>query len=162
MNGEEIRIGQGFDVHPYLDEGDTSAKPLVLGGVSFDGARGLAAHSDGDVIAHACTDAVLGAVGLGDIGTLFPDNDESLAGADSIGMLAEAVAQVAAEGWAVVNVDCTVVLDSPKISPNRDVMQQRLSTAVGAPVSVKGKRTEGMGGLQGGIHCYAVALVRKS
>jgi 2-C-methyl-D-erythritol 2,4-cyclodiphosphate synthase len=153
-----IRVGQGFDVHPFSDD---PARPLVLGGVTFPGARGLAGHSDADVIAHAVTDALLGAAGLGDIGQHFPDTDPALAGADSIDLLCRAVADVRAAGWAPENVDCTVVLEAPRLAPRRDAVVERLSAAVGAPVSVKGKRAEGLGALgrSEGVACFAVALV---
>ncbi|MCP5028536.1 MAG: 2-C-methyl-D-erythritol 2,4-cyclodiphosphate synthase [Actinomycetia bacterium] len=155
-----IRVGQGFDVHPFSDDPD---RVLVLGGVRFGGERGLAGHSDADVAAHACTDALLGAAGLGDIGALFPDTDPSLAGADSIGLLRLAAAQVRAAGWEPGNIDCTLVLDRPTLAPARDEMQARLSEAVGAPVTVKGKRTEGVGSLGRGegIVGMAVAIVTR-
>ena len=108
-----IRVGQGFDVHPFSDDD----RPLVLGGVVFEGERGLAGHSDADAIAHAVTDALLGAAGLGDIGQHFPDTDPALAGADSMGLLRQAVAAVRAAGWEPVNVDCTVVLEAPEAGP---------------------------------------------
>ncbi len=153
-----MRVGQGFDVHPWSDDPE---RPLVLGGVRFDGQPGLAGHSDADVVAHACTDALLGASGLGDIGQLFPDTDERWRGADSLDLLAEAARQVRRAGWEPANVDCTVVLDRPKLAPHRDAMQARLSAAVAAPVTVKGKRTEGVGSLGRGegVVCHAVALV---
>jgi 2-C-methyl-D-erythritol 2,4-cyclodiphosphate synthase len=153
-----VRVGQGFDVHPFTDD---PARPLVLGGVRFEGERGLAGHSDADVIAHAVTDALLGAAGLGDIGALFPDTDPSLAGADSVGLLRRAVEQVRAAGWAPGNVDCTVVLEAPKLAPRREDVERTLSEAVGAPVTVKGKRAEGLGALgrAEGIACFAVALL---
>jgi 2-C-methyl-D-erythritol 2,4-cyclodiphosphate synthase len=153
-----IRVGQGFDVHPFSDD---PARALVLGGVAFPGARGLAGHSDADVIAHAVTDALLGAAGLGDIGQHFPDTDPAFAGADSIDLLCRAVADVRAAGWAPQNVDCTVVLEAPKLAPRRDAIHERLSAAVGAPVTVKGKRAEGLGALgrAEGVACFAVALV---
>ncbi|MDH3679876.1 MAG: 2-C-methyl-D-erythritol 2,4-cyclodiphosphate synthase [Acidimicrobiia bacterium] len=159
MELESLRIGHGFDVHPFADDGD---RPLVLGGVTFAGEVGLAGHSDADVIAHACTDALLGAAGLGDIGTLFPDTESSLAGADSVAMLVGAVGTLVASGWRPLNVDCTVVLDRPKIAPHRDRMERILSGAVGAPVTIKGKRTEGMTELAGGIRCFALALVART
>ncbi|MEZ5407826.1 MAG: 2-C-methyl-D-erythritol 2,4-cyclodiphosphate synthase [Acidimicrobiales bacterium] len=151
-----LRVGQGFDVHPWSDN---PARPLVLGGRVFDGYPGLVGHSDADVIAHACTDALLGASGLGDIGSLFPDDDPALAGADSVALLSRVVAHLAGRGWAPVNIDCTVVLDEPKLAPHRDEIEARLTAAVGAPVTVKGKRTEQLPGLAGGIQCHAVALV---
>ena len=153
-----VRVGQGFDVHPFSDDPD---RPLVLGGVTFAGERGLAGHSDADVIAHAVTDALLGAAGLGDIGEHFPDTDAVYAGADSVELLRRAVADVRAAGWTPGNVDCTVVLDEPKLAPRRDELQARLTDAVGAPVTVKGKRPEGLGALgrSEGIACFAVAVV---
>jgi 2-C-methyl-D-erythritol 2,4-cyclodiphosphate synthase len=152
-----IRVGQGFDVHPFAADPD---RPLVLGGLRFPG-RGLAGHSDADPVAHAVTDALLGAAGLGDIGQHFPDTDPALAGADSIELLRRAVADVRRAGWEPQNVDCTVVLEAPKLAPRRDEMQRRLAEAVGAPVTVKGKRAEGLGALgrAEGIACLAVALV---
>jgi 2-C-methyl-D-erythritol 2,4-cyclodiphosphate synthase len=155
-----VRVGQGFDVHPFSDD---PARPLVLGGVHFDGERGLAGHSDADAIAHAVTDALLGAAGLGDIGQHFPDTDPALAGADSLVLLRRAVADVRAAGWEPGNVDCTVVLEAPKLAPRRDEVERRLSEAVGAPVTVKGKRAEGLGALGRGegIACFAVALVTR-
>jgi len=153
-----IRVGQGLDLHPYSDDPE---RPLVLGGVTFPGERGLAGHSDADVVAHAVTDALLGAAGLGDIGQHFPDTDPALAGADSLELLRRAVADVRAAGWAPANVDCTVVLDRPKLAPVKAELERNLSEAVGAPVTVKGKRSEGIGALGRGegALCLAVALV---
>ncbi len=155
-----VRVGQGFDVHPFSDD---PSRVLVLGGVQFEGQRGLAGHSDSDVAAHACTDALLGAAGLGDIGTMFPDTDPALAGADSIELLREAASQVRAAGWEPGIIDCTLVLDRPKLAPVRDQMQARLTDAVGAPVTVKGKRTEGVGSLGRGegVVGLAVAVVTR-
>jgi 2-C-methyl-D-erythritol 2,4-cyclodiphosphate synthase len=155
-----VRVGQGFDVHPFSDD---PTRVLVLGGVPFPGEPGLVGHSDSDVIAHAVVDALLGAAGLGDIGQRFPDSDPVWEGADSIGLLEQAVADVRAAGWAPANVDCTVVLESPKVAPRRAEMESRLSAAVGAPVTVKGKRAEGLGSLgrKEGIACFAVALVER-
>jgi 2-C-methyl-D-erythritol 2,4-cyclodiphosphate synthase len=153
-----VRVGQGFDVHPFSDD---PTRALVLGGVRFEGERGLAGHSDADVIAHAVTDALLGAAGLGDIGQHFPDSDPALAGADSLDLLRRAVADLRSAGWRPGNVDCSVVLEAPKLAPKRDAMQAALSEAVGAPVTVKGKRAEGLGALGRGegIACFAVAIV---
>jgi len=153
-----IRIGQGFDVHAFSDDPD---RPLVLGGVHFEGERGLAGHSDGDVVAHAVTDAVLGAAGLGDIGQHFPDTEPQWAGADSMDLLRRAVDDVRAAGWVPQNVDCTVILELPRLAPRRDEIAEQLSAAVGAPVTIKGKRAEGMGALgrKEGVACLAVALV---
>jgi 2-C-methyl-D-erythritol 2,4-cyclodiphosphate synthase len=151
-------VGQGFDVHPFSED---PTRALVLGGVRFDGARGLAGHSDADVVAHAVTDALLGAAGLGDIGQHFPDTDPALAGADSMELLRRSVADVRAAGWQPQNVDCTVVLEQPKLAPHRAEMQARLASTVGAPVTVKGKRPEGLGALgrAEGVACLAVALL---
>ena len=152
-----VRVGQGFDVHRFVDDAD---RPLVLGGVTFESERALAGHSDADVVAHACADALLGAAGLGDIGQLFPDTDPAWAGADSLELLAEATRQVRAAGWEPGNVDASRVTDHPKIAPMRDEMARRLSAAVGAPVTVKGRRPEGLGaiGRGEGVACWAVAV----
>ena len=140
---------------------DDPLRVLTLGGVVFPGERGLVGHSDADVVAHACADALLGAAGLGDIGEHFPDTDPRWAGADSLMLLTEVSTRVRTEGWEPVNVDCAVVLEAPKVAPNRAEMQHRLSVAVGAPVAVKANRAEGLGaiGRDEGIACYAVALV---
>jgi 2-C-methyl-D-erythritol 2,4-cyclodiphosphate synthase len=153
-----LRVGHGFDAHPHSDDPD---RALLLGGVRMAGAPGLAGHSDGDVVAHAVTDALLGAAGLGDIGTRFPDSDPALAGADSLALLRQATREVRAAGWRVLNVDCTVLAEAPMLAPHRAEMQQGLSDAVGAPVTVKGKRAEGLGavGRREGIACWAVALL---
>jgi 2-C-methyl-D-erythritol 2,4-cyclodiphosphate synthase len=153
-----MRVGLGFDVHPFSDD---DARALVLGGVAFEGAIGLAGHSDADVIAHAVIDALLGAAGLGDIGAHFSDTDPALAGVDSIELLRASVDALAGAGWRAVNVDCAVVLEAPKLAPHREAMQARLSAAVGAPVTVKAKRAEGLGaiGRGEGIAAWAVALV---
>jgi 2-C-methyl-D-erythritol 2,4-cyclodiphosphate synthase len=152
------RVGQGFDVHPWSDEPD---RPLVLGGVVVPGERGLAGHSDADVVAHAVADALLGAAGLGDIGTHFPDTDSRWQGADSLSLLAHVVSLVQAEGWSIGNVDTTVVLEAPKLAPHKAAMEKRLAGVVGAAVSVKAKRAEGLGALGRGegVACLAVALL---
>jgi 2-C-methyl-D-erythritol 2,4-cyclodiphosphate synthase len=156
----ELRIGQGFDVHPFSDD---RQRRLILGGVAFEGERPLLGHSDADVVAHAVADALLGAAGLGDLGTLFPDSDPAWAGADSIALLVEVGTQLEAAGWLAVNVDCVVVLEAPKLAPHRAAMEARLGEAVGADVSVKAKRAEGLGALGRGegIACWAVALVQR-
>jgi len=156
-----MRVGQGFDVHAFSDD---EARPLVLGGVAFPDGRGLAGHSDADVIAHACIDALLGACGLGDVGQHFPDDDDRFANADSIEMLANVVRLLTDKGWRPVNVDCSVVCEAPKLAPRRDEICRRLTQTVGAPVSVKGKRAEGLGALGRGegIACWAVALVERA
>ena len=155
-----MRVGQGFDVHRYSDD---PQRALVLGGVRFDDERGLDGHSDADAVAHACIDALLAAAGLGDIGQMFSDRDPAWAGADSIDLLRRAAGAVREAGWDPVNVSCTAVLDSPKLAPHRDIMQQRLSAAAGAPVIVTGRSTEGVGALGRGegVAAMAVALVAR-
>lgn len=156
----EIRVGQGFDVHRFSDDAD---RQLVLGGVRFEDARSLAGHSDGDAIAHACAEALLGAAHLGDIGTLFPDTDPAWSGADSLLLLAEVGRRVRAAGWLPGNIDCSVVTEEPHIAPQRAAMESRLSDAVGAPVSVKGRCPEGLGSLGRGegLACWAVAVLTR-
>jgi 2-C-methyl-D-erythritol 2,4-cyclodiphosphate synthase len=148
----------GFDVHAFSDE---PARPLVLGGVEVAPERGLAGHSDADVVAHAVADALLGAAGLGDLGDHFPDTDPQWAGADSLALLASVVERVRAAGWQPANVDCTVAIEAPRVGPHRSAMQERLTAAVGAPVTVKATTAEGLGfvGRGEGVACWAVALV---
>ena len=134
----------------------------MLGGVHFPGERALHGHSDADVIAHAVIDAMLGAAGAGDIGGLFPDTDPALEGADSIELLRTAAERLSEDGWFLINADCSIVLDAPKISPHRAVMEHNLSEAAGGPVTLKGKRTEGVTALGEGVQCYASALMVKS
>jgi 2-C-methyl-D-erythritol 2,4-cyclodiphosphate synthase len=154
-----MRVGLGIDVHAFASDDDP--RTLVLGGVVFEGGRGLRGHSDADVVAHACCDALLGAAGLGDIGLHFPDTDERWRGADSITFLEEVAAMVRGAGWEPVNIDCSVVCETPKLAPNRAAMCKRLSEAIGADVSVKATRPEHLGALgrEEGIACLAVALV---
>ena len=153
-----IRIGHGFDIHPFSDD---PQRVLVLGGVTFPGETALHGHSDADVIAHACTDAILSPAGLGDIGQLFPDTDAAYAGADSIVLLTEAVRRLHEIGGSVVNVDVTVVAERPKLAPRKHEIEHLLSSSIGAPVTVKGKRAEGLGALgrAEGVACFAVALI---
>ena len=155
----EIRVGHGFDIHPFSGDPD---RRMVLGGVSFDG-PGLAGHSDADAVAHAVIDALLGAAGLGDIGQRYPDTDPAQAGADSMALLADTVAAIRGDGWEVANVDCTVVLEAPRLAPRRDEMSDALTEVVGAQVSVKGRRAEGLGaiGRREGVACFAVALLQR-
>jgi len=154
-----LRVGQGFDVHRFADDD----RPLVLGGVTIPGERGLLGHSDADAVAHAVADSLLGAAGLGDIGMHFPDTDPRWKGADSLQLLREVTSLVARDGWRVENVDVNVVCERPKIAPHRAAMQENLAAAIGAPVSVKGRRAEGLGaiGRAEGIACLAVALLTK-
>lgn len=156
-----VRVGMGFDVHRFSPDPN---RALVLGGVTFEGARGLEGHSDADAVAHACADALLGAAGLGDIGQHFPDTDPAWAGADSIELLAEATRMVREAGWVPGNVDVSLVADAPRIAPHRDEMQAFLTAAVGAPVTVTGRRSEGLGaiGRAEGVACWAVALVTRA
>lgn len=155
-----MRVGHGFDVHRFSDD---PSRRLMLGGVYFEGVAGLVGHSDADVVAHACADALLGAVGMGDIGEHFPDTDPDHAGADSLVLLGSVAAMVRAAGWEPANVDCSVVCETPRLSPYRDQMQHALSQAIGAPVSVKANRAEKLGALgrTEGIACMAVALVTR-
>jgi 2-C-methyl-D-erythritol 2,4-cyclodiphosphate synthase len=155
-----VRVGQGFDVHPWSD---APGRALVLGGITLPGERGLAGHSDADVVAHAVADALLGAAGLGDIGAHFPDTDARWRGADSLTLLAHVVALVDAEGWSISNVDTTVIVEAPKLAPHKAAMEERLAAVVGAPVSVKAKRAEGLGALGRGegIACLAVTLLTR-
>ena len=152
-----MRGGQGFDIHRFADDD----RPLVLAGVHIVGEPGLHGHSDADAIAHAVSDALLGAAGLGDIGEHFPDSDPQWKGADSMQILRQVVDKVRAAGWRVENVDVNVICERPKIAPHRAAMQANLVAAVGAPVSVKGRRAEGLGsiGRVEGIACMAVALL---
>ncbi len=152
------RIGNGFDVHRFSDDPD---RPCVLGGVVFEGVPGLVGHSDADVVAHAVADALLGAAGLGDLGSHFPDTDPEWKGADSIRLLAAVVEMVAEEGWKVANVDCSVIAERPKLAPQRRAMEVRLSAVAGGPVTVKGRRAEQLGALgrSEGVVCLASALL---
>lgn len=154
----EIRVGQGFDVHRTGDDPD---RPMMLGGCQFPGMPGLVGHSDGDAVAHAIAEALLGAAGLGDLGSHFPDTDPAHGGADSVELLRTVVAEVRADGWSIGNADCSVICEHPKLAPMRDEMHRRLSDAVGAPVTVKGRRPEGLGSLgrDEGIACFAVAVL---
>ena len=154
----DIRVGHAYDVHRRSDD---PARRLVLGGVTFDGEPGLEGHSDADVVAHVCADALLAAAGLDDLGQHFPDTDDAYAGADSIELLGRVAQMVRDAGWEPSNVDCTVVCDRPKLAPARERMHDELSRAVGAPVTVKGRTTEGVGALGRGeaIAAWAVALV---
>ncbi|MGZ4340296.1 MAG: 2-C-methyl-D-erythritol 2,4-cyclodiphosphate synthase [Gaiellaceae bacterium] len=152
-----LRVGIGADAHAF-EEG----VPLVLGGVRFDHPRGLAGHSDGDVLAHALVDAVLGAAGLGDIGSLFPSGDERFRGADSLDLLREAYRQVQAAGWRLVNADCILIGEEPRIAERRDELRDRLSEALGGgEVNVRATTTDRLGftGRGEGLAAQAVALL---
>jgi 2-C-methyl-D-erythritol 2,4-cyclodiphosphate synthase len=157
----ELRVGIGVDAHALAD-----GVPLVLGGVAIDHPRGLAGHSDGDVLAHALTDAVLGAAGLEDIGALFPSGDPAYEGADSVELLAQAWARVRAAGWRLVNADVVLVGEEPRLAPHRDAMRARLSAALDvepARVAVRATTTDGLGftGRGEGLAAHAVALLER-
>lgn len=158
------RVGIGYDVHPFGGDGR-----LVLGGVTFDG-PGLRGHSDGDVVAHAVADALLGAAGLGDIGTMFPASDDTWRGAHSVALLTIVAERVAAAGWFLANVDVAVAAEAPVLGPRVAEMVENLTGALvplheplgrGLAVSVKPKRGEGIGfvGRREGIAAWAVALL---
>ncbi len=156
-----LRIGLGVDAHAFAD-----GVPLVLGGVRIDHPRGLAGHSDGDVVAHALADALLGAAGLADIGALFPSGDERWRGADSLDLLARAYADVVTAGFALVHADCVVVGEEPRVAPHREEMRRRLAEALGADpgsVNVRATTTDGLGftGRGEGLAAQAVALLRR-
>lgn len=156
-----VRIGSGLDVHPF-DEG--SGRPLVLAGVEVPDGPPLAGHSDADVATHAVTDALLGALALGDLGSWFGIDRPELAGADSLGLLADVVARVHADGWRVGNVDLTVVAQRPPLAPHRDAMRTNLAATLQidvSVVSVKFTTTDHLGavGRGEGIAAWASALV---
>lgn len=158
----ELRIGLGLDAHALVE-----GVPLVLGGVAIDHPRGLAGHSDGDVIAHALVDAVLGAAGLGDIGSLFPSADERWRGAVSLDLLREAYGQVRAAGFELVNADCVLIGEAPRVAPHREEMRRRLAGAMGVEpglVNVRATTTDGLGftGRGEGLAAQAVALLRRA
>jgi 2-C-methyl-D-erythritol 2,4-cyclodiphosphate synthase len=154
-----LRVGIGVDAHAFED-----GVALVLGGVRFESPRGLAGHSDGDVITHALIDAVLGAAGLGDIGSLFPSDASTPIGISSLDLLRDAVARVRAAGYEVSNADCVLIGEEPRISERRAEMVDVLSAVVGAPVNVRATTTDGLGftGRREGLAAQAVALVQSS
>jgi len=157
----DLRVGIGVDAHA-LEAG----VPLVLGGVSIDHPRGLAGHSDGDVVAHALIDAILGAANLGDIGSLFPSGDEQYRGASSLDLLWEAYREVREAGWELVNADCVLIAEEPRIGDLRDEMGERLATALGVEasrVSVRATTTDRLGftGRGEGLAAQAVALLAR-
>lgn len=154
-----FRIGQGFDVHALV-----AGRPLIIGGVRIPFERGLLGHSDADVLLHALTDALLGAAGMGDIGRLFPDTDPAHAGADSRVLLREAWATVKARGFAVVNIDATLICKAPRILPHAPAMVANIAADLGiAPeqINIKGKTTEKLGftGRGEGIAAQVVAML---
>ena len=156
-----VRIGSGIDVHPFEDVAD---RPLVVAGVTVPDAPGLAGHSDADVAAHAATDALLGALALGDLGTWFGTDRPELAGADSLALLATVVDRVAADGWRVGNLDVTVVAQRPRLAGFRDAMRTNLAAVLRCEVdrvSVKFTTTDHLGavGRGEGIAAWATVLV---
>ena len=158
----ELRVGIGLDAHAFGDDA-----PLVLGGVDFPGERGLVGHSDGDVVAHALIDALLGAAGLGDIGDLFPSSDPQWRDASSIRLLQRAYEVVKKTGFELVNADCVLVGEEPRIAPVRDAMRARLAGAMGVDpraVAVRATTTDALGftGRREGLAAQAVALVRRA
>jgi 2-C-methyl-D-erythritol 2,4-cyclodiphosphate synthase len=158
----EVRVGIGLDAHAFSDD-----VALVLGGVDFPGERGLAGHSDGDVVAHALIDAILGAAGLGDIGELFPSGDPQWLDASSIRLLQRAYEVVRGAGWALVNADCVLIGEEPRIAPVREAMRARLAGAMGVElerIAVRATTTDQLGftGRGEGLAAQAVALLEKT
>ena len=158
----ELRIGLGVDAHAFGE-----GVPLILGGVAFDHPRGLVGHSDGDVVAHALIDALLGAADLGDIGSFFPSADEQYRGASSIDLLWKASREVRDAGWRLVNADCVLVGEGPRIAEARSEMSEKLAQALGVEsgrVSVRATTTDGLGftGRGEGLAAQAVALVERA
>jgi 2-C-methyl-D-erythritol 2,4-cyclodiphosphate synthase len=157
----QLRIGEGWDTHALVP-----GRRLVIGGVEIPYERGLLGHSDADVLLHAITDAVIGAAGLGDIGTHFPDTDERFRGADSVVLLQEAARRVREAGWTLVNVDSTVVAQAPKLAPHIGGMRERIAAALAleaAQVNVKAKTAEKLGpvGMGQSIEARAVVLLQR-
>ncbi len=154
-----LHIGHGYDVHAFAD-----GRRLVLGGVEIAHARGLAGHSDADVLAHALTDALLGALRADDIGQLFPDTDPAYEGADSLVLLSRVASMARERGYRICDCDCTIAAQAPRLAPYRQAMRENLSAAMGVDVScvgVKATTTERLGfvGREEGIAAWAVALL---
>ena len=152
----DFRIGEGWDTHALV-----TGRPLVLGGITIPHSHGLLGHSDADALAHAITDALLGAAAMGDIGKLFPDNSAEFKGADSMLLLANAYAQVQAAGWQIVNIDSTIIAQAPKMAPHIPAMRARLAQVLGidaAQVNVKAKTAEKMGPVGEGLAIEARAV----
>jgi 2-C-methyl-D-erythritol 2,4-cyclodiphosphate synthase len=157
----ELRIGIGFDAHAF-----ETGMPLVLGGVTVEHPRGLAGHSDGDVVSHALIDALLGAADLGDIGAFFPSDDERLRGASSLDLLWKAYREVRDAGWRLVNADCVLIGEEPRIGPLREEMGAKLADALGVDhgrISVRATTTDGLGftGRGEGLAAQAVTLLER-
>lgn len=154
-----FRIGQGYDLHRLVQD-----RPLILGGVEIDHDKGLLGHSDADVLLHAITDALLGAAGLGDIGRHFPDTDPAYKGADSCELLRQAVQLVVKGGWAIVNVDATIIAQEPKLAPHMDRIRESVAQCIGIDlqrVNVKAKTKEGCDavGERRAMEVHAIALL---
>lgn len=152
-----MRIGEGWDIHRLVE-----GRPLILGGVTIPFAKGLLGHSDADALLHAITDALLGAAGLGDIGSHFPDTDARFQGADSGQLLQRAMEQVTHAGLELVNLDCTVIAQAPKLAPYRAAMRERIAQVLGVgeqQVNVKAKTAEGLGPVGEGLAMEARAVV---
>jgi len=161
MNPLALRVGEGWDTHALV-----LGRPLVLGGVAIPHSHGLLGHSDADALLHAITDALLGAAGLGDIGRHFADTDPAFAGADSIVLLQAAAERVRGAGWAIVNIDSTIVAQAPKLAPHIPAMRERIATALALAVdavNVKAKTAEKMGPVGEGraIEARAVCLLQR-
>jgi 2-C-methyl-D-erythritol 2,4-cyclodiphosphate synthase len=154
-----FRVGIGVDAHAFAD-----GVPLVLGGVLFESPRGLAGHSDGDVITHALIDAVLGAAGLGDIGSLFPSDSSTPAGISSLDLLRDALGRVRDAGYSVANADCVLIGEEPRIADRRSELERTLTELAGAPVSVRATTTDRLGftGRGEGLAAQAVALLERA
>jgi 2-C-methyl-D-erythritol 2,4-cyclodiphosphate synthase len=157
----ELRVGLGVDAHAFAD-----GVPLVLGGIQFDDDRGLAGHSDGDVVTHALIDALLGAAGLGDVGSLFPAEDDSLRGVSSLLLLRNAYGKVTSAGFELVNADCILIGEWPRIADRRDEMRARLADTLGVEpdrIAVRATTTDRLGftGRGEGLAAYAVALLQR-
>jgi 2-C-methyl-D-erythritol 2,4-cyclodiphosphate synthase len=164
MGERAMRVGIGYDVHAFASP--EAERALMLGGLAIPFDRGLAGHSDADVLLHAVVDALLGAAALGDIGTYFPSSDATWQGASSADFLKHTVALLAEHGWSIENVDATVVMESPRLSPHIAAIRTALASLllVSADcVNVKGKTTDRLGftGRSEGVACYAVALISR-
>ena len=154
-----LRVGTGFDVHPFA-----AGRPLVIGGVTLPHGRGLAGHSDADVLLHAICDALLGAAALGDIGRHFPDSDPAFRGISSLELLRRTVGILAAAGWSPLQIDTCILAEAPRIAPHEPAMREAIAAALGIPegnVGIKATTTEGLGfvGRSEGIAAQAVCLI---
>jgi 2-C-methyl-D-erythritol 2,4-cyclodiphosphate synthase len=155
----KFRIGQGYDIHELVE-----GRPLALGGVSIPFEKGSLGHSDGDVLIHAIIDALLGALGLGDIGKHFPPWDERYKGANSLDMLAQIKGLITQEGYLVGNIDSTVIIEEPKLAPYIETMKASISQVLNVPtanISIKAKTSEGLGDIGQGraLACHAIVLL---